>query len=880
AVLDRAGIYTVQIPPISGPNGARELVATATDTSGNPSIANSPITVGGGDPVSVTLFTDQAGHFDAQPGFFGGGRQQSVDYDPIDLTGTGTITFTVTATPPVRREVQNISRADPYVRYITFNGESFDLRRIALECNDFGSDPAICSTSFEVTEPGTLDYSLLGPGTWNTFGEFSGHAAQDFVLEVVFTSVDLAPPRIELSSPARGSDLALGQPLIIELDVDDGEGTGIASVVLEFDANGDGETTGFNERIAATSIGGTRWRATFPALSGDAGPRPLTITATDSSFNSSEVRTVFGVAGTGGGESILHLASGEIPGQPGLFNGGTRQSVPFSGISVPGPGRLTFKVTTSPPVRVANPTLPYYDAMVERLTFDGTETRLDPFCNEQGSDPAICISSWDSPGAGTLEFNILGPAWYNIWDELQSTPDQNYSLEIVFRPGPVVDALAPSSGSIAGGSEITLTGSGFSHSAVVLFGGVPATGVTRVSGSELRCKTPPGVPGAVDVRVINSDPDGEPWNYGVPWGLFGTKSGGFTYLSSTPTIDRETLIGSWHGTFPAAGADDPQGSSTNSFNIPGPGRLRFETHAFKPIINPIPGPFGDRENLLRFNDSSSVTSVLAGNGSHLSAVRHFSDLRFPYGGVIANSTVVVSASHAGNGEFTTRGPARWNAFLASFDIYEMLSAPAQDWSTALWFANQPVLSSVSPGSGSTLGGETITLSGDQFGEGARVRFGANYATDVLLVSPTTLTCTAPPHTEGSVAVTVEYLDMNANLPSAYQYVAPPDDADGDGLGLLLERFLALDPATPDAGEAWSVTQSPSGAVEFTYRRARDTAGLSGSVEWSSDLKHWNSGGVVESTSQDNPGDEYTLVRASITLPIRSVYLRLRVTADP
>ena len=70
---------------------------------------------------------------------------------------------------------------------------------------------------------------------------------------------------------------------------------------------------------------------------------------------------------------------------------------------------------------------------------------------------------------------------------------------------PAVASLAPSSGSVAGGSIVTITGSGFTNAAAVTFGGIAANTVTFVSASEITAVSPAhGALGAVDVIVTTS----------------------------------------------------------------------------------------------------------------------------------------------------------------------------------------------------------------------------------------------------------------------------------------------------------------------------------------------------------------------------------------
>ena len=55
----------------------------------------------------------------------------------------------------------------------------------------------------------------------------------------------------------------------------------------------------------------------------------------------------------------------------------------------------------------------------------------------------------------------------------------------------------------------------------------------------------------------------------------------------------------------------------------------------------------------------------------------------------------------------------------------------------------PTVSSVSPNSGPVAGGTAVTITGTNFAAGATVKFGATAATNVVVVSSTSITATTP-----------------------------------------------------------------------------------------------------------------------------------------
>jgi hypothetical protein len=90
-------------------------------------------------------------------------------------------------------------------------------------------------------------------------------------------------------------------------------------------------------------------------------------------------------------------------------------------------------------------------------------------------------------------------------------------------PAPTVSSISPSSGSSAGGTAVTITGTGFVSGATVSIGGASATGVTFGSATSLTATTPAGATGTQNVMVTNPD------------GQIGTLTGGFSF-GSPPRI--------------------------------------------------------------------------------------------------------------------------------------------------------------------------------------------------------------------------------------------------------------------------------------------------------------------------------------------------------
>ena len=90
-----------------------------------------------------------------------------------------------------------------------------------------------------------------------------------------------------------------------------------------------------------------------------------------------------------------------------------------------------------------------------------------------------------------------------------------------FAPPPTISGVAPENGPMAGGTSVTVTGTGFWGTPTVTFGGAPCTALLVTSNSSLTCVVPPSaVSGPVTVTITNEDGKSASspgaWSYLVP----------------------------------------------------------------------------------------------------------------------------------------------------------------------------------------------------------------------------------------------------------------------------------------------------------------------------------------------------------------------------
>jgi IPT/TIG domain len=300
---------------------------------------------------------------------------------------------------------------------------------------------------------------------------------------------------------------------------------------------------------------------------------------------------------------------------------------------------------------------------------------------------------------------------------------------------PTLTAIAPTTGTFAGGTAVTLTGSGFLAGAAVTFDGVAATGIVVVSATQITATTPAGAVGAPVVVVTN------PAGQGV------TLTGAFHYLGPPPTL---TTVA------PATG-------TTNG---------------------------GDTITLTGTQFAAGMTVTVGGvAATGVSVVS------------TTQATAVTAASAAGGAvNVVVTNPDTQTATLAAGFTY--IIAPP------------PSVTAVSPASGTNAGGTTVTISGANFASGATVLFGATAATAVVVDSATTIEAKAPAGAVGpTVVVTVTNPDTQAGaLAAGYTWINTPAPV-----------IWSVDPSTSPLAGGGTFAISGSGFVEGATVKVGATA---------------------------------------------------------
>lgn len=132
------------------------------------------------------------------------------------------------------------------------------------------------------------------------------------------------------------------------------------------------------------------------------------------------------------------------------------------------------------------------------------------------------------------------------------------------------------------------------------------------------------------------------------------------------------------------------------------------------------------------------------------------------------------------------------------------TGPVWSFTTAGSANPAPTVTSVTPASGTTAGGTSLTIAGTNFQTGASVSIGGSPATNVNVAGSTSIAAVTPAHAAGLVSVTVTNPDnQSATLSNSFTYAGSPPPPSGDVV-------LYAGQATVKAG-SWNPIQDATAA---------------------------------------------------------------------
>jgi IPT/TIG domain-containing protein/BACON domain-containing protein len=379
------------------------------------------------------------------------------------------------------------------------------------------------------------------------------------------------------------------------------------------------------------------------------------------------------------------------------------------------------------------------------------------------------VTAVSPAGSGTVDVKVTTLGGTSV----TSTADR-----FTYLPIPTVTSISPTSGPLAGGTVVTIRGSGFTGASQVRFGTVAVSTFTVNSdGTQIAIYSPASSTGTVHVTVTTPkgtsatsvadqftylpvptiasiSPTAGPLAGGTTVTITGT---GFTGVS-------KVLFGSTASIFTVKSSTQitvispPSSAGTVDVTVITPGGTSATSTADRFTYLPVPTVA-----------SISPTSGPAAGGTFvtITGTGFTTDSQVRFGSVAASNFTVVSAT-----QITAFSPAG----SGKVDVTVTTPGGTSATSTAdqFTYVPVPVVTSVSPNSGPATGGTTVTIKGSGFKDASEVRFGSVAAGSFTVNSDgTQITVTSPASSTGPVHVTVTTLiggistTTNADL---FQYI--------------------------------------------------------------------------------------------------------------
>ncbi|MFA6363344.1 beta strand repeat-containing protein [Methanoregula sp.] len=386
-----------------------------------------------------------------------------------------------------------------------------------------------------------------------------------------------------------------------------------------------------------------------------------------------------------------------------------------------------------------------------------------------------------STGTNWLATNNTLKVPVNVTTMAGNTTDifGNFTYNI---PLPNITSISPTTGSTAGGYQVTITGKNFTAAKVVYFGNLANTtaGLTVSSDGTSVTATVPSSSTIGDVNVNVTTPAGTT-----------VDTAKFTYAAGTPTI---TTVS------PAMGSDNGgqwvnitgegfTGTSwvkfgdvqnTTALTVFNDTQLTVQTPAHSAgtvyvIVNAAGGAI-TKQNAYTFAGSPTFTSISPLNGTvnggttvtitgtnltGASSVTFNSTAATIVGTSTATSITAITPAHvAGKATVNITTFSGTGGFVATNDAFT--------------FASGPSITSISPLNGTISGGTEVTLRGTNLTGVTLVTFGGIPATNWSGMSNDTwIQARSPASTAGAVDVTVSTLSGSATSPTKFTYIGVP-----------------------------------------------------------------------------------------------------------
>ncbi|MFE7745986.1 beta strand repeat-containing protein [Nocardia sp. NPDC057455] len=366
---------------------------------------------------------------------------------------------------------------------------------------------------------------------------------------------------------------------------------------------------------------------------------------------------------------------------------------------------------------------------------------------------ATQITAVAPPGAGTVQVTATTPG------------GTSNGVSYTYTPVPALTSAVPGSGPAAGGTTVTLTGTGLSTATAVRFG-TTAAAFTVNSSTQITAIAPPGT-GTVAVTVITpgGTSNGVPYTYAAVPTLTGVSPNqGPTSGGNTVTLTGTGLTGATTVTFGATPATS------------------FAVVSATQITAVVPPGFAGAVNITVTTPGGATT--LPSSYFYLT-IPTLTGVSPSSGPLAGGNTVTLTGAHFLGATTVRFGATAASAFTVVSDTQITATAPPGTGTLAVTvitpagtsngvsytYLPTPTITSLNPNQGPTTGGNSVTITGTNLAQTTTVLFGATPAA-FTVISNTQIVTDPPPGPAGPTNLTLT-TPGGTSTAATYTRIPPP-----------------------------------------------------------------------------------------------------------
>jgi RHS repeat-associated protein len=726
------------------------------------------------------------------------------DATAVDFGGSPASSFTVNSATQITATAPSGTPGSVDVMVKTPGGTS---PAVSADQYTYAPAPAVTNVMPAVgPEGGQTAVTITGTGfTGATAVSFGGQAATSFTLNSGSQITATAPAGtgtvdIIVTTPGGTSSTGPGDqftylpaPAITGLGAQSGP-TGGGNAVAITGTGFTGATAvdfGGHAATSFTVLSATQISATAPAQS--SGTVDVTVT------------TPGGVSAAVTADKYAYLAAPAVTGispSAGPVAGGTKVTITgtglaaATGVSFGGVAAASFTVVSATQITATAPAEGVGTVDITVTTPGGTSvtssadnftyavtpavTKISPAVGAASGGTTVTITGTGLTGATAVSFGDQAATHFAVISgtEITATAPAESAATVaitVTTPGgvspavpadqfayttaPAVTSISPQAGPLAGGTNVTITGSGFSGATAVTFGTVAATSYTIKSATQIIATAPSEATGTVDVTVttpggISPDISSDQYTYApgpavskvstsagpIAGGTAVTITGtGFTGASAVSFGSVSAASYAVVSSTQITATAPAQQAGTVDVTVTTPGGISPAVTADQFSYLPEPAVTGIAPPAGPASGGTAVT--ITGTGLASATAVSFGTVAATSFTVVSSTQLaaVVPAQSAGTVDVTVSTPGGTSSDVTA------------DHFT---YAPLPAVTKVTPSTGLTGGGTTVTITGSAFTGATAVNFGSTPAATFTVTSATQITATAPAHATGTVDITV------------------------------------------------------------------------------------------------------------------------------